>query len=95
MDHSEYMVLKDLNINAEEEIIPLESRLEEKNLIYKKMDENSAINYFDAIEAVHGWINSKEHRDVMYNNRYNISGTGVYLNKYTQVYIEKETSIDY
>ena len=95
MEHSEYLVLKDLNINADAEIIPIESRLEEKNMTYKKVDVNSAINYYDAIEAVHGWINSKEHRDVLFNKRYNMSGTGVYLNKYIQVYIEKETSIDY
>ena len=95
MEHSEYMVLKDLNINADAEIIPIESRLEEKNMTYKKVDVNSAIHYYDAIEAVHGWINSKEHRDILFNKRYNMSGTGVYLNKYIQVYIEKETSIDY
>ena len=94
MEHSEYMVLKDLNINADAEIIPIESRLEEKNMTYKKVDVNSAIHYYDAIEAVHGWINSKEHRDILFNKRYNMSGTGVYLNKYIQVYIEKETSID-
>ena len=89
MEHSEYMALKDLN-SMEEEIITLEGRLEEKNVTYKKMGENLAVDYNDAIEVIHGWMNSKEHRDTLLNEKYNISGTGVYLNNFTQVLIEKE-----
>ena len=36
MNHSEYMVLKNLNVNAEEEIVSLESRLKDSNVSYKK-----------------------------------------------------------
>ena len=91
--HSEYMALKDLNSNVEENKITLDSRLKENNVEYKKMGGNVAVNYYDAIEVIHGWMNSKEHRNTLLNERYNITGTGVYLKNYTQVFIEKETPI--
>lgn len=92
MEHSEYLVLRDLNMSSEEEIITLEARLEEKNVTYKKMGENLAVGYNDAIEVIHGWMNSKEHRNTLLNEKFNIAGTGVYLNNYTQLLIEKEIS---
>lgn len=92
MEHSEYMALKDLNLNNEEKIITLEARLKENNVTYKKMGENLAVNYYDAIEVIHGWMNSKEHRETLLNEKFNISGTGVYLNNFTQLLIEKEAA---
>ncbi len=94
MGHSEYMALKELTVGSDGEKIALESRLQEKNVKYKKMGENAAINYYDAIEVIHGWMNSKGHRETLLSEEYNISGTGVYLNNYTQVFIEKDIQID-
>ena len=94
MLHSEYMALKDLNMSSEEENKTLETRLKENNVEFKEMGENLAVNYYDAIEVIHGWMNSKDHRDTLLNERFNISGTGVYLTNYTQVFIERETPIN-
>lgn len=93
MNQSEYMAIKDLNIGSEGEILKLEDRLKEKNVSYKQVGENLAVNYNDAIEVIHGWMNSKEHRESLLNEKYNITGTGVYLNNFTQVFIGKEMSV--
>jgi uncharacterized protein YkwD len=91
MEHSEYIALKDLNTSSEESKLTLDMRLKEKDVEFKKMGGNVAVNYYDAIEVIHGWMNSKEHRNTLFNEKYNISGIGVYLNNYTQVFIEEET----
>ena len=93
MNHSEYLVMKDTSLSTEENV-SLETRLKENEVEFKKLGVNLAVNYYDAIEVIHGWMNSKEHRATLLNDRYNISGTGVYLNSYTQVFIERETPIN-
>ena len=55
------------------------------------MNENLATDYFDAIEAMHGWLNSPEHRNVILNNKYTTVGSGVFLNYYTQILLESSS----
>ena len=43
----------------------------------------------DAIEAVHGWLNSPAHRDVLLEKDVTHLGTGAYGKYYTQVLIRE------
>lgn len=89
-DHSEYLVTQNLQSNTEQEEMTISDRLKENNLETKGVEVNIAVDYYDAIEAFHGWINSKSHREILLNKKFNVSGSGVYLNTYTQIYYEKE-----
>ena len=40
---------------------------------------------------MHGWTNSPEHRKVLLNDRYTRVGSGVFVDYYTQIYIEPTT----
>ena len=88
--HSQDMYVKNNLSHESDEFGNLEDRLKANEIDYEKADENLALGYYDAIEAVHGWMNSKDHREVILNNRYNYVGAGVYMNYYTQIFIEKE-----
>ncbi|MFJ7730573.1 CAP domain-containing protein [Lysinibacillus sp. NPDC097231] len=66
----------------------LKKRLETQGIEYSEANENLATAYFDAIEAMHGWLNSPEHRKVILNASYSKVGSGVFVNYYTQVFIE-------
>ncbi len=37
---------------------------------------------------MHGWTNSTEHRKVLLNDKYSQVGSGVFVDYYTQIYIE-------
>lgn len=79
------------NFSAEEiEIASLEERLTEANIIYDEAAENTASRYYDAAEAVHGWVNSDDHRQVIYSNRFNQIGVGVFGKYYTQSFLRQE-----
>ncbi len=66
----------------------LKKRLETQGIEYSEANENLATDYFDAIEAMHGWLNSPEHRNVILNEKYTTVGSGVFLNYYTQIFLE-------
>ena len=66
----------------------LKRRLQAQNIDYSEANENLATAYFDAIEAMHGWTNSPEHRKVLLNDQYTSVGSGVFVNYYTQIYLE-------
>ncbi|MGE7940795.1 CAP domain-containing protein [Lysinibacillus xylanilyticus] len=66
----------------------LKKRLETQGILYSEANENLATDYFDAIEAMHGWLNSPEHRKVILNDKYTTVGSGVFLNYYTQIFLE-------
>lgn len=78
------------NFLAHESLISrnLKKRLEKYEIDYNDANENLATAYFDAIEAMHAWLNSPEHRKVILNDKYTLVGSGVYLNYYTQIFIE-------
>lgn len=56
----------------------LKKRLEVYEIAYNEANENLATAYFDAIEAMHGWLNSPEHRKVILNDKYSLVGSGVF-----------------
>jgi len=69
----------------------LKKRLGTQGIEYSEANENLATDYFDAIEAMHGWLNSPEHRNVILNDKYTTVGSGVFLNYYTQIFLESSS----
>lgn len=69
----------------------LKKRLETHGIEYSEANENLATDYFDAIEVMHGWLNSPEHRKVILNDKYTTVGSGVFLNYYTQIFLESSS----
>ena len=86
---SEMMFVQNMETQQEESEVPLKDLLNTAEINYKSADENSATAYYDAIEVMHGWLNSKEHRKILLNDTYTHVGTGVYMNYYTQIFVEK------
>lgn len=79
------------NFSSEKIELPsLEERLESSQIIYEQAAENTASQYYDAAEAVHGWINSDNHRETLYSNRFNQIGVGVFGKYYTQSFLRQE-----
>lgn len=68
----------------------LEERLESSRIVYEEAAENTASQYFDAAEAVNGWVNSDEHRDTFYSSRFNQLGVGVFGKYYTQSFLRQK-----
>ncbi len=69
----------------------LANRLKEAGIEQRKAGENIASNYVDAIEAVHGWINSPAHREVLLDKDFTHLGTGAYSKYYTQNFVRMAT----
>ncbi|MGE7090032.1 CAP domain-containing protein [Lysinibacillus sp. NPDC048646] len=86
--HSEDMKVQNFISHESPTNGDLKKRLEAYEIAYNEANENLATAYFDAIEAMHGWLNSPEHRKVILNDKYSLVGSGVFLNYYTQIFIE-------
>lgn len=86
--HSEDLAL--MNTLEEDADTPenLSKRLKEESIGHKKAGENTAFGYVDAIEAVHGWLNSPAHRKVLLDKEFTHMGVGAYGNYYTQNFIK-------
>lgn len=83
---SEQLTLE--NISSEEMSSEnLTNRLKIAEINHKKAGENTAFDYGDAIEAVHGWLNSPEHRKVLLGKDFTHLGTGAYGSYFTQTFI--------
>ena len=89
MAHSEDMFLQDYISHESPTYGSLAQRMEKNAISYEEANENVAMAYFDAIEAVHGLLNSPDHRAIMLDKQYTHGGTGVYYNYYTQIFIKK------
>ena len=87
---SENLYIEQVMPTEEEEDQSLVKLLDEYQILFKNEEENLAMNYGDAIEAYHGWLNSEQHKKNMLSSRYNVTGTGVYMGYFAQVFIEKE-----
>ncbi|WP_203246113.1 CAP domain-containing protein [Sporosarcina beigongshangi] len=85
--HSEDMALQNYLSHESPEAGNLANRLKEAKIEQRKAGENIAANYVDAIEAVHGWLNSAAHRDVLLDKDFTHLGTGVYSKYYTQNFV--------
>jgi Uncharacterized protein with SCP/PR1 domains len=60
-----------------------------KEFLYEDAEENIATSYIDSIEAAHGWLNSSNHREYMLDEKFTTVGSGVFMNYYTQIFIQK------
>lgn len=79
------------NFSSDEiEVLSLEERLGNSRIVYEEAAENTASQYYDPAEAVHGWINSENHRDTLYSSRFNQIGVGVFGKYYTQSFLKQE-----
>lgn len=87
--HSEDMALENYFSHESPVTGDLADRLKEAEIEHRKAWENIAFNYVDAIEAVHGWLNSTAHRDVLLEKDVTHLGTGAYGKYYTQVMIRE------
>lgn len=85
--HSEDMALENYFSHESPVTGNLSDRLKEAEIDPRKARENIAFNYVDAIEAVHGWLNSPDHRNVLLEKDFTHLGTGAYGKYYTQVFI--------
>ena len=86
--HSEDMKVQNFLSHESPTNGDLKKRLEAYETDYYEANENLATAYFDAVEAMHGWLNSPEHRKIILNDKYSLVGSGVFLNYYTQIFIE-------
>ncbi len=86
--HSEDMKVQNFLSHESPKYGDLKKRLQAQSIDYSDANENLATAYFDAIEAMHGWTNSPEHRKVLLNDKYSQVGSGVFVDYYTQIYIE-------
>ena len=89
MSHSEDMFLQDFISHDSPTYGSLEKRLEKNSISYEEANENVAMAYYDAIETVHGLLNSPDHREIMLDAAYTHGGTGAYYDYYTQIFIKK------
>ena len=76
--------LKTIVADETSDLEKLSNRLKEAKIEQRKAGENIAFDYVDAIEAVHGWLNSPAHRKVLLDKEFTDMGTGAYGNYYTQ-----------
>lgn len=86
--HSEDMKVQNFLSHESPTYGDLKKRLQAQSIDYSDANENLATAYFDAIEAMHGWTNSPEHRKVLLNDKYSQVGSGVFVDYYTQIYLE-------
>ncbi|MGP4040418.1 CAP domain-containing protein [Gracilibacillus sp. D59] len=67
----------------------LKERLLAANANYLSAGENIAAHYIDAPAVIHGWLNSKGHREALLKEEYTHLGVGVFQSFYTQNFIQK------
>jgi uncharacterized protein YkwD len=82
------MALKNYSTGETTDTEKLSDRLDEAMIDHRKAAENIAFDYVDAIEAVHGWLNSPAHRSILLDKDFTHLGTGSYGNYYTQDFIK-------
>nr|WP_255723334.1 CAP-associated domain-containing protein [Sporosarcina sp. ACRSL] len=89
-NHSKDMAIENYFSHESPSAGNLSERLKSLGIEHKKAGENIAANYVDAIEAVHGWLNSPAHRSVLLDSDVTEIGTGAYGKYYTQVLIKSD-----
>lgn len=93
-EHSQEMTLQKYSSHTVHSKEVFTERMKAANIPSTKAAENTAFNYIDAIETVHGWLNSAKHRDVLLNPSFTHTGVGVYNKYYTQTFIARDSSIE-
>lgn len=90
IEHSRNTAMKNMPSSEDMELESLENRLADANIAFEEAAENTASQYYDAMEAVHGWINSESHRDSLLSERFNQIGVGAFGKYYTQIMLLQE-----
>ncbi len=93
-EHSQEMTFQKYSSREDEPTENYAERLKAAEILSIKAGENTAFNYIDAIETVHGWLNSPKHRDVLLNPTFTHTGVGVYNKYYTQSFIAQTKKSD-
>lgn len=68
----------------------LKERLATQEVFYQAAGENIAAQYPDVPSAMHGWLNSKGHREALLKDDYTHLGVGVFHFYYTQNFLKKQ-----
>ncbi|WP_277585760.1 CAP domain-containing protein [Psychrobacillus antarcticus] len=90
MNNSEEMARNNVVVNEKFEISKFSDQLKESSIEFSSAAGNTAAFYFDAGEAVNGWMNSKDHREILLGQDFTHTGIGVYGSYYTQNFIERK-----
>ncbi len=88
--HSENTARKNFSSDEEVELESLNVRLKQADIEFEEAAENTAFQYYDAAEAVHGWINSPDHRKAFLSDRFSEIGVGVFGKYYTQIMLKSK-----
>lgn len=89
-EHSKDMAIENYFSHESPSAGNLSERLKSSTIEHKRAGENIATNYVDAIDAVHGWLNSPAHRSVLLDAEMTEIGTGAYGKYFTQVLIKSD-----
>ncbi|SDM50515.1 Uncharacterized conserved protein YkwD, contains CAP (CSP/antigen 5/PR1) domain [Psychrobacillus sp. OK028] len=89
MNNSEEMARNNIVVNEKFEVSKFSDQLKESSIEFSSAAGNTAAFYFDAGEAVNGWLSSKDHREILLGKNYTHTGIGVYGSYYTQNFIER------
>lgn len=89
--NSEALFLQSLSTQQNVEQTSLKERLALAQMEFKHASEITATSYIDAIEVMHGWLNSKEHRKALMDEKLSHIGTGVYMDYYTEILLTKNS----
>ncbi|MBD7983414.1 hypothetical protein H9649_02380 [Sporosarcina sp. Sa2YVA2] len=90
-EHSKDMAIENYFSHESPSAGNLSERLKRSEIEHKRAGENIATNYVDAIDAVHGWLNSPAHRSVLLDAEMTEIGTGAYGKYFTQVMIKSDS----
>ena len=90
MVNSEEMAKNNIVVNEKFEVSKFSDQLKESSIEFSSAAGNTAAFYFDAGEAINGWLNSKDHREILLGKDYTHTGIGVYGSYYTQNFIERK-----
>ncbi|MEK5079520.1 CAP-associated domain-containing protein [Solibacillus sp. FSL W7-1436] len=88
--NSEHMFLEMMDSQVTDDDYKIEDHLNEMQQSYERRGINVATNYKDAIEVIHGWMNSKEHRTLLTDEEFTHIGSGAFMNYYTQLYVKQK-----
>lgn len=75
---------------SEESAGPLSEPLKLAGIDYSEAGENIAADYVDAAATVHGWVNSAEHRELIFNRKYNRQAAGVSNKVYSHLFLNRK-----
>lgn len=78
--------------DASAEQFSLADRLKAADIVYEAAAVNTAVEYYDAAEAVHGWLNSNKHRNTLLAEDFTHTGAGVFNQFYTQEFLRQDTA---